>query len=144
MILDGKARMGITLEKFHAHRDVLELAARQGAAIPPVSDVDTAATPAYAEVNPLDPIEPVARWIARCPDCAGGASYVWIDGPHIMFCLACCNAGIGRRWRPVVVPAERLAIERLLSLRPLSSQRAWSPGETLEQLRAENDLLGVA
>jgi hypothetical protein len=141
-ILDGLTRTGLTLAKFHAQREILEAVAQYGVALPPPTDVDEEAPPAYAEVNPLDH-PPVARWIARCPDCPGGTSYVWIDGPHVMFCLACCNGAIGRRWRPVVVPAERLEIERLLSLRPRSANRVWSHGETLEKLRAENEALGV-
>lgn len=142
-ILDGRSRTGLTLAQFHARRDILEQAARQGVAIPQPSVVAEDAPPAYAEVNPLDPIEPVARWIARCPDCPGGTSYVWIAGPHLMFCLACCNSEINNRWRPVVVPAERLEIERLLMLRPRSANRAWAPGETLDDLRADNARLGL-
>jgi hypothetical protein len=122
-ILDGLARTGMALQAFHAQREVLEQVARLGAALPLPSDVDPEAPPAYAEVNPLDPYEPVARWIARCPDCPGGTSYVWIAGPHVMFCLACANVAIGGRWRPVVVPADRLEIERLLSLRRSGSRR---------------------
>lgn len=142
-ILDGGARTGLTLAKFHQQREILELAARQGVAIPPASDVAEDAPPAYAEVNPLDPVEPVARWIARCPDCPGGTSYVWTAGPHIMFCIACGNKSIGSRWRRVVLPADRLEIERLLSLRPLSATQVWVHGESVEKLRAENDVLGV-
>jgi len=142
-ILDGKARTGLTLAGFHNRRDVLEQAARMGVALPLPSEVAEDAPPAYAEVNPLAPVEPVARWIARCPDCPGGSSYVWIEGPHVMFCLACCNEAIGHRWRPVVVPADRLEIERLLGMRPNASQQVWRPGETLAQLRAENELLGL-
>lgn len=143
MILDGLSRTGLTLEKFHAQREMLQQVARQGVALPKPSVIAEDAPPAYAEVNPLDPIEPVARWIARCPDCPGGTSYVWVAGPHVMFCLACCNSTIGNRWRRVIVPSERVEIERLLSLRPLSKNRVWVPGESLEQLRAENRELGL-
>jgi hypothetical protein len=142
VILDGLARTGLTLAKFHAQREIIEAVAQYGVALPPPTDVDPEAPPAYAEVNPLDH-PPVARWIARCPDCPGGTSYVWIAGPHVMFCLACVNRAIGSRWRPVVAPPERLEIERLLSLRPRSENRVWWPGETLEQLRAENAELGI-
>jgi hypothetical protein len=143
LILDGRARTGMTLAAFHGQRAILEQAARMGVAIPPISDVDEDAPPAYAEVNPLTPSEAVARWVARCPDCPGGSSYVWIDGPHVMWCLACTNEAIAHKWRRVTVPADRLEIERLLSLRPRSSQRAWLPGETVEQLRAENESIGA-
>jgi hypothetical protein len=142
-VLDGLARTGMTLGAFYGQREILQQVARMGRALPLPSDVDLAAPPAYAEVNPLDPFEAVARWIARCPDCTGGTSYVWIAGPHVMFCLACCNRTVGSRWRPVVVPADRLEIERLLSLRPLSSQRVWTRGETLDQLMRENAELGL-
>lgn len=142
-ILDGQARTGKTLAAFYGQVEILRQMARMGVAMPPPTVVAPDAPPAYAKVNPLDPFEAVARWIARCPDCPGGSSYVWIDGPHVMWCLACANQQIGHRWRPVVLPKERLEIERLLSLRPLSSQRAWVPGETLDDLLRDNRGLGL-
>lgn len=144
-IMDGLSRTGKTLEQFHNRPEILEHAARMGVALPPPRDVNEDAAPAYAEVNPLEH-EAVARWIARCPDCwttRGGSSYVWIAGPHVMFCLACVNERIGHRWRPVVVPADRPEIERLLGLRPNVAQRVWTHGETLDGLRAENAALGL-
>lgn len=143
LILDGQRRTGMTLREFYGQREILEQVARMGVALPPPDEVAADAPPAYAEVNPLDPYEPVARWIARCPDCPGGTAYVWVAGPHVMSCLACCNRTLDGRWRPLVVPPDRLEIERLLSARPLSSQRVWVPGETLDHLRDENAELGV-
>jgi hypothetical protein len=142
-ILDGRARTGLSLADFYQRPDILHLAARQGVAIPSISQVDEDAPPALAQVNPLDPFERVSRWIATCPDCPGGTAYVWTGGPHLMWCLACCNSEIGHKWRRVVLPPNRKEIERLLDARPLSSLRAWVPGETVEQLRAENEHLGV-
>lgn len=142
MILDGRARFGCSLAEFYRRHEIAQAVARLGIMLPPVTDVDTAAPPAYAYVNPLAPVEQVARWIADCPDCRAGSSYVWIEGPHVMFCLSCGNAGTGHRWRPVEVPADRAAIERLLSVRPVA-QTAWRPGESLDRLRDENALIGV-
>lgn len=142
-ILDGRARFGCSLIDFYQRREIAEAIARLGVMLPPPTDVDAEAPPAHAYVNPLDPVEPVSRWIADCPDCRAGSAYVWLEGPHVMFCLACANASIGHRWRPVAVPAERQAIEALLMARPLSRLRAWAPGEAVDRLREDNALLGV-
>lgn len=143
MIVDGKIRTGQTLEAFYSRPEILQQAARQGVAIPPLSHLDNDAPPALAQVNPLDPFERVARWIALCPDCPGGSAYVWLDGPLIMWCLACCNEGISHQWRRVLLPPNRLEIEALLNARPLSSLRAWVPDETIDDLREQNEHLGV-
>lgn len=141
-IQDGRARFNCSLVEFYQRHEIVQAFARLGIMLPPVTDIDTSAPPAYAYVNPLAPVEPVARWIADCPDCRAGSSYVWLEGPHAMFCLPCGNAGIGHRWRPVAVPAERAAIERLLLARPVG-QMAWRPTESLDRLREENALIGV-
>jgi hypothetical protein len=59
-----------------------------------------------------------------------------------MFCLSCGNQDINGRWRAVVLPADPGAIEALLVKRPRLINRYWSPGESIERLRAENIALG--
>jgi hypothetical protein len=90
----------MTLAKFHAQREILEAVARMGVALPPPTDVDEDAPPAYAEVNPLTP-SAVARWIASCPDCPGGTS-VRLDrraARHVLPGL------LQRRHRPPLAPS---------------------------------------
>lgn len=140
-ILDGRLRFGCSLAAFYRRLDIAETAARAGVLIPLVTDVAASAPPALALVNPLSPLEPVARWICRCPDCPGGTAYVWLDCP-IMFCLYCGNRSIGGAFRPVLVPSNREQIEALLLKRPVAN-RAWDPGETLDEIRNGNALLGV-
>jgi hypothetical protein len=70
----------------------------------------------------------------------GRAEYVWLATP-LFFCTSCGNASIGGRWRPVAVPADRAEIERLLLARPDPATRSWRPGETTDQLAAENVML---
>jgi hypothetical protein len=43
----------------------------------------------------------------------------------------------------VVVPRNRREIESLLLARPDPMTRNWSPGETAEQIRDDNAVLGV-
>jgi hypothetical protein len=136
-IVDGRARFGCSLAEFYQRHEIAQALARLGVMLKIPIEVDADAPPAYAYVNPLDPVESVARWIADCPRCRAGAAYVWLEGPLLMICVAC---GVTS---PVVVPAERATIEALLLARPNSAQRAWMPGESLDRLRAENQLLGV-
>lgn len=143
-VMDGRAKFGCSLQDFYRKDDLAVQIARRGILVPPTSDVARDAAPALAYVNPLP--DGSVRWIADCPAClAHGrtvAQYVWLDQP-ILFCTRCANAALEGRWRPVIVPAERQDIERLLLVRPDPEQRAWAPGETLADLRAENTTLGL-
>lgn len=78
------------------------------------------------------------RWVWDCPcGCAQVCSAV---DPRA-FCVGCFNGGDG--WWPVVWPARVDDIAELLGRRPDEEARNWKPGETLEQLQAENLSLGV-
>jgi len=142
VILDGRARFDCSLAEFYQRPEIVQAVARQGVMMPLPSDVEADAPPALAFVNSLSPLEDIARWLALCPDCSVGAAYVWLDQP-IMFCLHCANRTIGHTWRPVLVPVERVAIERLLLARPDPAHRHWTPDESLDELRAQNVALGV-
>jgi hypothetical protein len=141
-ILDGQAAFGMTLEQFYGQPEIILLVMRRGVMVPPITDVDEHAAPALAYINPLT--NGRVRWIAECPYCKSfgrtRAEYVWMSTP-LLFCTACANRAIGSYWRPVALPAERDAIERLLLARPDPLTRAWAPGETLEQMTAENVVL---
>lgn len=143
-IVDGRARFGMSLEAFYRQEDLVIRVARRGILIPPTSEVATDVDPALAYVNPLP--DGSVRWIANCPDCAEHgrlqAEYVWLDAP-LLFCTRCANAAIGGKWRLVKVPGNRKAIEALLLKRSDPEQRAWNPGETLAQIRADNRKLGL-
>jgi len=126
VIYDGRSKFGKPLSDFVAER---------GAA---PSRLDRDAAPAEACVNALGQD---VRWVALCPDCAG-AEYVWWDDPRF-YCVACQNASIGGRWRPVLLPDDRQAIEAALMARPDPSTRHCLPGETVDDLLAENAAYGV-
>lgn len=100
---------------------------------PPVTT--TAGPPARARVNHN-------KLIADCPDC-GGAEFVWRDGPRAMLCLSCLNGGIGHAWRPVTLPDDYPAIEAALLARPLVGNRNYEPGESVDDLLAQNAENGV-
>lgn len=128
-IVDGRISLrGGSLEDWRTTR-LADLASRVGIDVPPLDAIaDVPPQPARVNNN---------QWIVDCPDC-NGAEYVWIDGPHLMMCAGCWNARLDHRWRPVALPAEREAIERILRSRPLPGQRNWYPWETLAELADEN------
>jgi len=79
-------------------------------------------------------------WVVECPDCAG-AQFACPDD-HRFMCNECANALNGGLWRPVIWDKQRAKIEALLQNRPRENQN-WRPGETLDELRAENEQNGV-
>lgn len=135
MIVDGRRRFSMSLRDFYRQTELVEAAISRGILIPPLGAPDAADPPALAFVNPLWPLEQIARWICRCPDCPGGTAYVWLDDPR-MFCVYCGNRGIGGRWRAVALPPDPGAIEALLLARPSVQNMAWEPWESLDAIRA--------
>lgn len=109
--------------------------------LPSPSDVDTTAEPAVARVDH-------GRWIADCQatGCAA-ANYLLPGLPYL--CGECFNWEIDHRWRPVVWPNRKTDVEGLLLERPNPkpwqdpAKRNWHPPETVEDLQAENDAMGV-
>lgn len=78
------------------------------------------------------------RWIVPCPDCPGAQLTAPED--RRFMCVNCGNASIGGKWRPVRWPKRHEDIEALLAVR-IEKLANWSPGETVADLRAENELL---
>lgn len=139
-IQDGRSRFGCSLAEFYGQPIIVSETLRRGALIPPLTDLAADAEPAKAFVDVLDG---VPRWMASCPECpfAQDVFYLWIEGPHQAWFLACQNASIGGKWRPVHVPNNWRAIEKALTARP-PSHRNWRPWETLAQLKSENAGMG--
>lgn len=109
------------------------------------------------------------QWIADCEYC-NGASFVDPDEP-IFFCFGCANRVNGMHLRPVEFPSDWKEIEKVLLERPVDDvrgltdneragmarpllyldrgngepllplTRSWIPGETIEELRAQQDNL---
>jgi len=100
-------------------------------------------TTEVADVEPLRARINHGRWIVDCPvpEC-GGAELVDPDNPRF-WCLSCDNHGMDGRWYPVEFPAERPAIETVLLKRPNAANQNWRPGETVDDLRRENERYGV-
>ncbi len=74
------------------------------------------------------------RWLADCPCGAGLAVHPeWSEAG----CLEC------GRWGGVAVPTRWREIETVLVERPALKNRGWIPGETVEDLDAENVARGV-
>lgn len=136
-ILDGRARFGCSIDAFYLKTEIAALLARRGLLVPP--EPGDIADEAPAAVAMIEPYQGVARWIARCPDCAG-AEYVWTAEPRFL-CAQCANRSIGRRWRRVEIPPDRRRIERMLLARVDPERRVWRPGEDAEHLSVENVML---
>ena len=81
--------------------------------------------------------EMTGRWMARC-EC-GGAEVVDQKEPVFM-CCSCMNEEYGRQFRNVKFPQDKEAIETILSER-IGRERNWLPGESLEDLRSQNEEL---
>jgi hypothetical protein len=79
------------------------------------------------------------RWIARCPTCSG-AEYV-DPGDPVFICLSCFNSEHGNKLLSVRFPERRQEIEAALEPRP-AQNRNWLPGETVEDILAENSKHG--
>lgn len=80
------------------------------------------------------------RWVVKC-EC-GGAQLASADDPRF-FCVSCLNERQGGKWRRVTWPKNRRVIEKVLRER-FTENANWLPGESVEQLRAENIENGVS
>lgn len=77
------------------------------------------------------------RWIADCPNCAGGAL------THPEWRLACCGE-CGCVMTHVVFPPDLDQIAALLLRRATRPLQNWAPPETVADLARENTAHGVA
>lgn len=75
------------------------------------------------------------KWVIKCPFCSLCEKR---DHGDWLFCRRCFNDRNGHLRVPVIWPAEREEIERLLALRCASWVRNWAPPESVADLRAEN------
>jgi hypothetical protein len=122
-VRDGRAEVGVSFDDWYHGRAPGQLAGAMpkllkalGATIPPLDRVSDD-SPAYARVD-------WGRWVADCP--CGGASLVWLAGPHLAFCASCANADLGGQWRRVVVPDDAVGIASALDGAAPNRQQ-WAP-----------------
>ncbi|KKN16962.1 hypothetical protein LCGC14_0970790 [marine sediment metagenome] len=90
-----------------------------------------------ADVAPLKARVNHGRWLVDC-ECAG-AELAFEEG--LFICLSCFNLEHGHKYRPVIFPKHRKAIELALMSRPVVN-RNWEPGESLAFLKADNERHG--
>lgn len=88
---------------------------------------------AYAEAN-------WGRWLARCP-APWCTNAVALERFQLEF--ACAGMDGCGCVTDVVWPPDPAAIELLLTMRPVPRTRNWLPGESLEDLLAENATHGI-
>lgn len=80
-----------------------------------------------------------ARWLVCCPDCPGAEDASHED-PRF-FCLSCYNGSVGGAIRPVLFPDDREEIERVVLARPARQVSTYEPGETLDDLKRQGELI---
>lgn len=73
------------------------------------------------------------RWVARCPTEGCGSSLVVSPADPRLLCPTCWKG-----YYPVDFPDDVDAIEAALGERPGELNRNWEPGETVQDLIAEN------
>lgn len=132
LVVDGHIALGMAIDEWRAG-PLMQMAAQRNFVVPPTSDV--------ADVEPLPAFVNAGRWSVLCPDC-GGSEYAW-KGRGVMMCASCWNGMTGHQWRPVVFPENVGLIEAILAHRPMLQTQNWLPGETLDQLQAENLIHGA-
>ncbi len=82
------------------------------------------------------------RWIADCDeDCSGAEMIDWKT--PVFMCCACFNRAVGFQWRTIILPENRVGIERALLRRPKANIHNFEPGETLADLIEQNHMLGI-
>lgn len=86
-----------------------------------------------------------SRWLAKCtnPVCNGAERVNFETG--LFFCCECRNAHVGHDYIQVAAPAAktRVSIEKALLVRPDWKVRAWTPGERVADLLAQNKARGL-
>lgn len=75
------------------------------------------------------------RWLVECDYCK--SAQLVGDEDLRFFCINCSNISNDGKWREIVWPENAEEIENVLAVRPIDN-RHWSPGETIDELKAEN------
>ena len=117
--------------------------------IPPIPSIKRAWLEQGSGVLPLEVEGTIeaemnhGRWIVACPGLqCNGATYASVAQPWFI-CPDCESLDNGRRWRFVIFPSDKAGIEVALMARPDAANRNRYPGETMEDLRKENQLHGL-
>jgi hypothetical protein len=81
------------------------------------------------------------RWVVHCPFCPSAQAAACSD--RFFYCVECFNNDVGRKSVAVTWPDEQERIEELLLRRDRKQHANWF-GESVEQLAAENETLGLS
>jgi len=74
------------------------------------------------------------RWLVDCPNCRAGIA-IEPDWPE----AGCSDPECCRWFTQIEIPTDRHDIEAVLNRRRARRNKNWRPGETVTQLRDEND-----
>jgi len=80
-------------------------------------------------------------WVVPCPFCQGQEN-AQLDEPFFR-CCSCWNRAADFKALRVIYPTEVDQIEALVMKRPNGKSRGWVRGQTLDDLRAENEARGL-
>lgn len=97
------------------------------------------AAPTAPDSEAVDVVGNHGRWIVQCPDCNGAQLACSTD--RRFMCSECGNVAIDGLWRPVVWPADHQELGELISVRADRTRQNYEPGETVAQIREQNDYL---
>jgi protein-arginine kinase activator protein McsA len=76
-------------------------------------------------------------WQTGCPFC-GSAQHA-AETVRLFYCAVCMNHDVGNRTVPAKWPRNAAAVEEQLGRRPFPRQRNWEPGETIRDLKREDE-----
>jgi hypothetical protein len=130
-VLTGEGYFGCSLEAF-ARSKLVPIARRDGLALPGLAEV--------ANAEPIIATVHEGRWIVSCPDCRTDHQIAF-DQDALYMCANCWNESLGGEWRRVAFPVEREAIEAVLMERRRRVHQNWTAGESLVELREQNQAL---
>ena len=114
------------------HTSLVRVAAARGVALPAWTEDRPKGGMIQARIEAW-------RWLMECPDCH---DCLFAEPQWGFLCPNCANVANDGRYRPVVWPVDPAAIEAVLSVRPVEN-RNWTPGESLDDLRRENQEHGL-
>ena len=101
-----------------------------------------AAFVAQRQITPWPAKEPIriyvnhGRWVG---DCSCNSGIALADDHSRGYCFGC-----GAIYTHIVIPPDAREIERVLEMRPGFQHQNWSPSESLDELKRENNVHGLA
>lgn len=105
----------------------------------PVPQSVALAQPTAGDEFHVDAVANHGRWVVECPGVGCGGAQMLHPLDTRFLCVICANVDVEGLWRPVVWPADLVAIEFELDRRDDPETRNTLVGETVADLRRERE-----